>query len=231
MALLLCLTTLTLLVGSSTASAVESSFDTYEITDDIGIMPLSSNPVFYDKRANVFSVAQLEVIKGFINKLPISQHYAMVYEFQHVGVDYNLLYHVFVFDSSRVSGWELIVDDAYMYDIIFKYDYDLSDGISGSSSPSGWCIVSQPVKVSNLIFNSLAGYSVSYDVNGKNVSKSGLSLIFSDVPNSFFQKITTVDISNRKEVLPQYATVFGLAVFLVLDILRGFWRSARGRDT
>lgn len=222
---------LTLSGVSSTALAVESSFDTYEITDDIGIMPLSSNPVFYDKRANVFSDAQLEVIKGFINKLPISQHYAMVYEFKQVGADYNLQYHIFVFDSVEPYSWKFIVGDAYMYDIIFKYDYDLSDGVSGSGSPSGWCIVSQPVKVSNLIFNSQAGYSVSYDVNGKNVSKSGLSFICSDVPNSFSQKIITVDISNRKEVLLQYATVFGLAVFLVLDILRGFWRSARGRDT
>ena len=224
------------MASSVVTNAVEVGDDVYDLTEDVGVMPLSSNPIFYDTNLNVFSQAQLEVLKGFINKLPVTKHYLMFYTFPFGSAPYQVWYYVFVFDRAEglYDGLD-VVDNCVLYRFVFRDDYD--DFVKGvNSEPWSWYQVFSADVVENLQVRNVgvAGYSVTYDLvdffGSHPQTMSDMSYPFGDLSfNTVDYGFPMPDISNRREVLPQYATVFGLAVLLIFDILRHFSRSIRGR--
>lgn len=234
---------------SSTALAAESSSDTYELTEDVGIMPTA---IFQGQYGQVpfFTDDQLEIVKGYINKLPITQHYFLMagYVQEETTTTFRVDYWLFlpqsnaytVFSSS--SGYYGYNLGGYsdVYRFRFFYNYPLEDGLYPDLPSDGNWFEFMPMgKYLNVMMRCGVSqgqrrFQFVYSQDGVRRTVKDLSLLFSDVPagdSSQGFSVMVPDITNRREVLPQYATLFGLAVFLIFDILRGFWRSFRGRDT
>lgn len=209
---------------SSTAWAVElEPSDTYVLMDDVGIMPYAASDfdLFVD---NVLPTQLFEYLKALINKIPLDKHYVAFPIKVNFDTNYpSIIVYIFVFDDYVYlpSNGRLKVTDAGD-NKCFMISYNLATNNSGNFY--------MPFSVSSFSYTSFStGYMQDFTFvrsDGDTETFRLFSAPFSDVGELYYP-----DISNRREVVAQYATVFGLAVFLILGILRGFWRSARGRDT
>lgn len=198
-----------------------------------------SNPTFFDDNLNVFSQAQLEVLRGFINKLPLNKHYLMFYvtnDGSSSGFVSSVTYYIIVFEEGKYQVYFEYSDIGTIAipGTASVYQFDFRD----SDSSNGTWFVSRGVLTwgnISIFYNSAQG---TWYYSADNVSTGAFlycpcSELFSDVvfANNVGVLAPISDISNRKEVLPQYATLFSLVVFFVYDRLRALWRSIRGRDT
>lgn len=185
--------------------------------DDVGITPYAA----LDAELSVddaFPMQLFEYLRAFINKLPVDKHYIAIPVEYAFGNDINVFQvHIFVFDDYvAYSDYIEVTAPTYYDGYVLSYTYPLkrNSGMLFNYSSFQW----EKLKVSPIEFT----YTLRY---GYTQTLQPFSAPFSDVGKVY------PDISNRREVVAQYATVFGLAVFFILGILRGFWRSARGRDT
>lgn len=225
----------TLSGGLSTASAVELSSNTYEILDDVGIM-LAMEPGEIITFDSGFYQYSLDVLRSFVNSnLPFGSHYVVLPSFSYSGLDSSsvdspgLVYWIFFFKDYEInSAGRFVVLDRdngiVGYKMTFLFDVQASLAKFGSVVPIVEPVTNQLLFSPTYFLARYVEYGVFYQIPGFSGNDRVTFSPYSDLSGF-------VDISNRRELLPQYAAVFGLAVFLVLDILRGFWRSARGRDT
>lgn len=198
-----------------------------------------SDPMFFDDNLNVFSQAQLEVLRGFINKLPLNKHYLMFYQTydgSSSGDVSSITYYIVVFGEGKCEAefsysdfnGISISDSAIVYQFLFR-DSDLSNG--------PWLYCRDILRWENIQFSYNASESRWFyfadNVDTGAFSWGPCSDLFSDVAfaNNVGVLAPVSDISNRGEVKVQYATFFSLVVFFVYDRLRALWRSIRGRDT
>ena len=196
-----------------------------------------------------FTDDQLEIVKGYINKLPITQHYFLMagYKQEETSTTFIVDYWLFLPQNNKYSlfssslgyyGYNLSqYSDVYRFR--FYYNYPLEDGSYPDLPSDGNWFEFLPMGQYFNVFIRCGTNSTgvrnslfTYAEGGVRKTVKNLSLIFSDVPIGKSTQgfpVMVPDISNRREVLPQYATVFGLAVFLLLGIFRDMWRSIRGR--
>lgn len=231
---------------SSTAWAEElEPSDTYVLASDVGIAPLSalapSATISFGPTVFTYS---LDVLRSFVNSnKPFGSHYVVFSSFSYdlKMESYStsfpaVVYYVFFFDDYTVNSNGQIevtnLDDGVQgYVMVFGYQFAAGAGRAGkvvSIEDLNLGFVVNRIRFTSTMYEAVyrqSGFFYHF-FSEPGVPGTGTILFspYSDLPGY-------VDITNREGVEAIYATCFGLAVFLILNILRGFWRSARGRDT